>query len=68
MSTKTRRSLLIFVFGFGTYASLMRPVGAIYALLIGLVVVAAVLYVERLVQSKRAQRSSLREIHDLGRR
>ncbi|MCT9871963.1 hypothetical protein [Paenarthrobacter aurescens] len=67
MSAKTRRSLLVFVFGFGTYVALLRPLGFIYALLIGFVVVAAVLYVDRLVQSKRAQRNSLSETSDLER-
>ncbi|MDR6639060.1 hypothetical protein [Paenarthrobacter nitroguajacolicus] len=54
MSYKTRRSLLVFIFGFGTYAILLRPVGFIYALLIGLVVAAAAVYLDRYIRAKRA--------------
>lgn len=45
----------MFVSGFGTYAFLVRPLGFIYALLIGFIVVAAVLYVDQLVRSRRAK-------------
>jgi|GEM_PF-4096200 len=55
MSARTRRSLLIFVSGFGTYALLVRPLGFIYALLIGFAVVAAVLSADQLVRSRRAK-------------
>ncbi|WP_311213593.1 MULTISPECIES: hypothetical protein [unclassified Arthrobacter] len=68
MSVKTRRSLLIFVFGFGTYALLVRPLGFVYAMLIGFVVVAVVLSVDQLVQSKRENRTGTRDSQDPERR
>ena len=68
MSAKTRRSLLMFVCGFGTYALLVRPLGFVYAMLIGFVVVAVVLSVDQLVQSKRISRTGTRESHEPERR
>lgn len=54
MSYKTRRSLLVFIFGFGTYATLVRPLGFIYALLLGVVVAAAAVYLDGFIRSRRA--------------
>lgn len=47
MSAKIRRSLLIFVFGFGTYAVLLSTLGPLPSLALGGVVAALAVFIDR---------------------
>ncbi|MGJ3192096.1 hypothetical protein [Paenarthrobacter sp. FR1] len=46
MSAKTRRGLLIFICGFGAYSILLSTLGPLQALLLGLLVAAAAIYLD----------------------
>ncbi|MGF6834147.1 hypothetical protein QF015_002329 [Paenarthrobacter sp. TE4293] len=53
MSAKTRRSLLIFVFGFGTYAVLLSTLGPLPSLALAGVVAALAVFVDRWIRMRR---------------
>jgi len=57
MSVKTRRGLLIFISGFGTYASLLSSLGPLLALLAGFPVAALAIMVDRWLHTRQDSRN-----------
>jgi len=56
MSVRTRRGLLIFIGGFGTYAILLPGLGPLPALLAGIPVAALAVSVDRWLRARRDRR------------
>lgn len=60
MSAKTRRGLLIFISGFGSYMILLSTLGPLPSLLLGLVVAAATVYLDGWLRPRFSKHSGLK--------